>query len=71
MFVSFTTCSTHTNISADKIYYLYYVNRGSYISDPVLLNLLNKMWKRDKNAMLAEYFISFSQKNEKFNDTGA
>ena len=28
----------------------------------VLLNSLNKLRKRDKNARLAEHFISFSQR---------
>ena len=28
----------------------------------VLLNLFNKLWKRDKNARLAEHFISFLQR---------
>ena len=38
------------------------INRGSYMSAHVLLNLLNELGKRDKNARLAEHFISFSQR---------
>ena len=37
-------------------------NRGSYMSAHILLNLLNELGKRDKNARLAEHFISFSQR---------
>ena len=37
------------------------LNRGSYMSAHVLLNLLNELRKRNKNAMLVEHFISFSQ----------
>ena len=49
------------------------LNRGSYMSAHVLLNLLNELGKRDKmrglprekrsNARLAEHFISFSQRD--------
>ena len=35
------------------------VNRVYYMSAHVLLNLLNKLRKRDKNVRLAEHFISF------------
>ena len=38
------------------------INRGSYMRAHVLLNLLNKLGKRDKNARLPEHFISFSQR---------
>ena len=31
------------------------------MSATVLLNLLNKLGKSETNAMLAEYFIAFSQ----------
>ena len=37
----------------------------------VLLKLLNKLSKRDKNARLAKNFISFPSKFNKFNNTGA
>ena len=39
-----------------------HLHRGTYMSAHVLLNLLNKLGKRDKNARLAEHFISFSQR---------
>ena len=32
------------------------------MSAHVLFNLLNELGKRDKNARLAEHFISFSQR---------
>ena len=32
------------------------------MSAHVLVNLLNELRKRDKNARLAEHFISFSQR---------
>ena len=37
----------------------------------VLLNLLNELVKRDKNARFSEHFISFCNEFNKFNDTGA
>ena len=37
-----------------------YINRGSYMSAHVLLNLFNKLGKR-LYVRLAEHFISFSQ----------
>ena len=39
-----------------------YVNRGSYMSDHFLVNLLNELGKREKNARLAKHFISFLQR---------
>ena len=54
------------------------INRGSYMTAHVLLNLLNELGKGDKmrglpryNARLAEHFISFSQRENKFNNTRA
>ena len=35
------------------------IYRGSYTSAHVLLNLLNELRKRDKNAKLAEHFYLF------------
>ena len=40
---------------------LYNTHKGFYMSAHVLLNLLNKLGKRDKNARLVKHFISFSQ----------
>ena len=37
------------------------INRGSYRSIHVLLNLLNELWKRE-NVRLAKHFITFSQR---------
>ena len=46
------------------------------MSAHVLLNLFSEFWKRDKmqglpNARLAEHFISFRNKLNKFNNTRA
>ena len=40
---------------------LFLIYRGSTIIARVLLKILNKLGKGDKNARLAEHFISFSQ----------
>ena len=37
------------------------INRGSYMSAHVLLNLLNELGEKEINARLTEHFISFSQ----------
>ena len=37
------------------------LNRGSYMSAHVFLNLSNESGGKEKNARLAEHFISFSQ----------
>ena len=50
----------NANTSTNIIITLEGSNRGSYMSAHVLLNLLNELGKRDKNARLAEHFISFS-----------
>ena len=36
------------------------VNRGSYMSAHVLLNLLNEMWKRDKRRGLSAFYLFFA-----------
>ena len=41
------------------------------MSAHVLLNLLNELGKRDKNARLAEHFIFFRNEFNKFNNTRA
>ena len=43
------------------------IYRGSNAS--VILNLLNKLWKRDKNVWLVKHFISICNKFDKFSDT--
>ena len=45
-------------------------NRGPYMSAHVLLNLLNKLRKRDKNVLLSNLSL-FLNKFNKFNNTGA
>ena len=39
-----------------------FINRGSYMSAHVLLNLLNESRKKDKMQCFAKHFITFSQK---------
>ena len=51
-------------------YLIKFLNRRSYRSAHVLLNLLNKLGKRS-NVRLAEHLISFSQRVKKFNNTRA
>ena len=41
------------------------------MSAHVLLNLLNELGERDKNARLVEHFIAFRNKFNKFNKTKA
>ena len=46
-------------------------NRGSYMSDHVLLNLLNELGKRDKMRGLPSIFSLFRNEFNKFNNTRA
>ena len=48
-----------------------YLYRGSYMSAPVLLNLLNKLRKRDKMRGLPSILALFCNEFNKFNNTGA
>ena len=43
--------------------------RGSYISDHVLLYLLNRLWKRDKMRGLSSSISLFRNELNKFNNT--
>ena len=47
------------------------INRGSYISAHVLLNLLNKLGKRDKMRGLPSILSLFRNELNKFNNTRA
>ena len=47
------------------------IYRGSYMSTHVLLNLLNKLGKRDKMLGLQSILSLFRNKFNKFNNTGA
>ena len=47
------------------------LNRGSYMSAHVLLNLLNKLGKRDKMRGLPSILSLFRNEFNKFNNTGA
>ena len=47
------------------------VNRGSYMSAHVLLNLLNELRKRDKKRGLPSILSLFCNKFNKFNNTRA
>ena len=50
---------------------LTYINRGSYMSAHVLLNLLNELRKRDKMRGLPSILSLFRNEFNKFNDTRA
>ena len=47
------------------------IHRGSYISAHVLLNLLNKLRKRDKMPGLPSILSLFHKEFNKFSNTGA
>ena len=47
------------------------INRGSYMSAHVLLNLLNELGKRDKMRGLPSILSLFSNEFNKFNNTRA
>ena len=47
------------------------INRGPYMSAHVLLNLLNKLGKRDKMRGLPSILSLFRNEFNKFNNTGA
>ena len=49
----------------------YAINRLSYMSAHVLLNLLNKLRKRDKMLGLRSILLFFRNKFDKFNNTRA
>ena len=49
----------------------YIINRGSYMSTRVLLNLLNELSKRDKMCGLSSILSLFRNKFNKFNNTKA
>ena len=51
-------------------YYRHYVHRGSYMSAHVLLNLLNKLGKRDKMRGLPSILSLFRNEFNKFNNAG-
>ena len=50
---------------------LWILNRGSYLSAHVLLNLLNELGKRDKKRGLPSILSHFRNEFNKFNDTRA
>ena len=47
------------------------INRGSYMSAHVLLNLLNEFWKSDKMRGLPSILFLFRNEYYKFNNTRA
>ena len=47
------------------------INRGSYLSAHVLLNLFNELGKRDKMRGLPRILSLFRNEFNKFNNTGA
>ena len=54
---------------APGIYDTSYLNRGSYMSAHVLLNLLNELGKRDKMRGLPSILSLFRNEFNKFNNT--
>ena len=54
-----------------KVLYIENLNRGSYMSAHVLLNLLNELRKRDQMGGLPRILYFFRIKFNKFNNTGA
>ena len=42
--------------------FLFTINRGSYMSAHVILNLLNELGKKDKMRGFAEHLIGFPQR---------
>ena len=64
----YTTKHAHTE---NNLMYIYGLYRGSYMSVHVLLNLLNKLGKRDKMRGLPSILSLFRNKFNKFNNTRA
>ena len=61
-----------TCIDVDSRYIVWReINRGSYMSAHVLLNLLNKLEKRDKMRGLPSILSLFPNEFNKFNNTRA
>ena len=58
-------------IIVKEIHMAYIINRGSYMSAHVLLNLLNELGKRDKRRGLASILSIFRNGFNKFNNTRA
>ena len=56
-------------LRSNTLYFL--LNRGSYMSAHVLLNLLNEMGKRDKMRGLPSVLSLFRNEFNKFNNTRA
>ena len=48
-----------------------FINRGSYMSTHVLLNLLNELGKSDKMQGLPSILLLFHNEFDKFNNSGA
>ena len=57
--------------SSNNIHITYLINRGSYMSAHVLLNLLNELGKRDKMRGLPSILSLFRNEFNKFNNTRA
>ena len=62
---------TSNAFSLSAPYHLKPLNRGSYISAHVLLNLLNELGKRDKMRGLPSILSLFRNEFNKFNNTRA
>ena len=57
------------NVPLKEYLYAYSINRGSYMSAHVLLNLLNELGKRDKMRGLPSILSLFRNEFNKFNNT--
>ena len=55
-------CQDKESLTSSVGNFVKYKNRGSYMSDRVLLNLLNEMGKKDKTRGFAEHLIGFPQR---------
>ena len=61
----------HLSVSTTGLSNLVILNRGSYMSAHVLLNLLNELGKRDKMRGLPSILSLFRNEFNKFNNTRA
>ena len=51
--------------------FYFFLDRGSYMSVHVLLNLLNKLWKINKMRGLLSILSLFRNEFDRFNNAGA
>ena len=68
---AFNFCKLKQNVGNYQNVQFSTLNRGSYMSAYVLLNLLNELGKRDKMRGLSSILSLFRNEFNKFNNTGA